>query len=590
VYIGRDAWVARDGYFGTSAKSPLYKFFEQAVNPDSDPATRHIYWNSVDNLPHGWDGTTDFPLGGGGPSTDKDGVIFIENLTPDAGNIDCTFAENGTRVASAAASPDVGTITVHVFAYTGEKQVRPNVDVNGVPVSWTTTPQKDPTAYEGTADLTGFTLPYTITATHQDGNSYAVIVTEDAKPVITTLEFVNGYPGTQTELKAVDTFDINIQTDLNFVEVEVENSGACSAMSFSVGATTNHTFASDIADRGTVTQALPARVRVKRSTGTWSDWIYTNQGGGAVDGKDLVNLNNTYPYIEPMNQLSITYPATQQAIKDAETVTVDATCANFDTIAYSSPTGELSIPSPSTYVASKVGVARISGGYNITTTNYRITANRAANDATSVGNLVVYIAHDFATVQMTEPASRLRTGGNDGTSAQNHTITLTANQRLISTPTVAAPPAGGGTWQGAGFAGGPTVWTRALQCHDNDTVGTYSYGSLIATNLANRVTTAYTGDSNYTIGGFVSRTVILTAFANETTFNAAVADYSKCTLLWPIKSLPNRRAFNTTTTPDPNSWCFAGTVGISPTTARILDTAATGSSSDDTAVTVEESV
>jgi len=590
VYVGRDTWTARDGYFGTSAQSPTYKYSPQMlVTPSTDPLDRLMYWNLGDNQVHVWDGSSDYPLGGGG-GPDYDGVIFIADLTPNVGNIDITLAENGTRVASAAASPDVTIITVDVFAYTGHVQVRPDVNVNGSPVVWSTSPNQNPTAYHGSVDLTGFTLPYTITATHQDGNSYSIIVTQDAKPLITTLEFTGGYPGSQTELKAVDTFDINIQTDLNFVAVEVENSGACDAMSFGVASTSNYTFTANIADRGTTTQALPARVRVQRPTGTWSDWVYTNAGGSTVDGTNLVNLNNLYPTVGAMSQVSITYPATQQAIKDSETVTVNSICLNFDTIAYSSPTAELSIPSPTTYAASKAGVARVSGGYNITTDNYRIVANRAANNATTTEEVVVYIAHDFATVQMTEPAARLRTGGNDGTSAQNHTITLTANQRLISAPTIAAPPVGGGTWQGGGFAGGPTVWTRALQCHDNDTVGTYAYGTLAATNLANRVTTTYTGDSNYVIGGFVSRTVVLAAFANQVNFNAAVADYGKCTLVWAFKALPNKRAFNTTTTPDPNSWCFAGTIGVSPTIARILDTAATGSSSNTTNVTVEETV
>lgn len=590
VYIGRDAWVARDGYFGTSAQSPTYKFEPQlATTPSTDPTDRLIYWNSGDNQAHAWDGTTDYPLtGGGGP--DYDGVIFIGDLTPDVGNISVVYAENGTRVASAAASADVTTITVHVFAYTGHVQVRPDVDVNGTPVIWSTAPNSNPTAYHGTADLTGFTLPYVITATHQDGNSYSITVSEDPLPTITTLEFTGGYPGTQTELKAGDTFDIHIQTDINFVAVEVENSGACTAHSFGVAATNDYTFSANIANRGTVTQALPARVRVQRSTGTWSNWVYTNAGGGTVDGVNLVFLNNLYPSVEAMTQLSITYPATQQAIKDAEIVTVHSTCSDFTSISYTSPTGELSIPSSIVYAENKVGVYRISGGYNISNPNYRITANRSANDATTTESVVVYIAHDFAQIVMTEPSTRLRTGGNDGTSAQNHTITLTSNQRLISAPTIAAPPAGGGTWQGAGWTGGPTVWTRDLQCHDNDTVGTYAYGALVATNLANRVTNSYTGDSNYVIGGFISRTLTLLAFTNEVNFNAAVADYSKCSLTWVIKDLPNRRAFNTAATPDPNSWCFAGTIGLSPTTARILDTAATSSSSDDTDVIVEETV
>jgi len=589
VYVGRDLWVARDAFVSDEITATSHNYFERAATPDTDPTKRYTYWNSTDNQVHVWDGTTDYPIGGG-TSTDLDGVIFIDNLTPNTGNIDVTLAENGTRVVSAVATPDVTTITVHVFAYTGHEQVRPSVLVNSLPVSWSTPQQKEPKAYHGTVDISGFTLPLTLTAVHQDGNSYSIDVNADAKPTISTLEFTGGYPGSQTELKLNDTFDINVQTDLPFVAVEVENSGACQAQSFSVASTTNHTFTSNIANRGTTTQALPARVRVQKSTGAWSDWVYTDAGGGTVDGQDLVFLNNTYPSVDPITQLSITYPATQEAIKDSETVTVHSTCTDFDTITYSSPGSQLSIPNTTTYAENKAGVARIAGGYNITFTNYRITANRAANNATTIEDGVVYIAHDAVQIVMTEPASRLRTGGNDGTAAQDHTITMTADQQLIETPTIAAPPVGGGTWQGAGWAGGPTIWTRDLQCHDNDTVGTYVYGSLVATNLARRVTTSYTGDSNYTIGGFVSRTVQLAAFANETTFNAAIADYTKCTLVWEVKSLPNRRAFNTTATPDANSWCFAGTLGVSPTTARILDTAATGSSSGVTNVTVEETV
>lgn len=590
VYIGRDSYTARDGYFGTSAQSPTYKFEPMLMTtPSTDPTDRLMYWNQVDNQVHVWDGTTDYALGGGG-GPDADGVIFIDDLTPDVGNIDVTYAENGTRVTLGAATPDVTTITAHIFAYSGHLQVRPDVLVNGLPVTWSTAPQKEPKAYHGTVDLTGFTLPFTITAVHQDGNTYSTTVVEDAKPTITTLRFTGGYPGTQTELKAGDTFDIFVQADLGFTAIQVEDSGACEPQLIGVGATTSYTLTSTIADRGTTTQFLPARVRVQKTTGAWSDWVYTNAGGGTVDGQDLVYLNNTYPSIDAITQPSITYPATQEAIKDAETVTIHSTVTNYSVISYTSPNAQLTIPSPGTYAENKAGVARFAGGYNITTPNYRITATRTANDATSVEEGVVYIAHDFVQITMVEPAARLRTGGNDGTAPQDHTITMNADQRLIEAPTVAAPPVGGGAWQGAGWAGGPTTWTRDLRCLDTDTVGTYSYGSLVATNLARRVTTSYTGDSNYVIGGFVSRTVSLAAFANETTFNAAVADYSKCVLNWDFKSLPNRRAFNTTTTPDPNSWCFAGTIGVSPTTARILDTAATGSSSGVTNVTVEETV
>jgi len=513
------------------------------------------------------------------------GSIFIYDLVPNTGNIDITYAENNVRVDSALADSSVTEITVHVFAYTGHSNVRPNAIINGENVTWSTAPNQTPTAYLGEATLTISTG--TITATHEDGAEHSVVVTGDVNPQITSLEFTGGYPGTQTELKEDDTFDINVVSDLDFVKIEVENSGACKSQIVNVSATNTHTFSANIADRGTTAQDLPARVRVQKSTGAWSDWVYTNDSG-SVDGTNTVKVNNLYPSVETMNQTSITYPVSQEAIKGSESATIHSTCSDFDVISYSSPNSQLSITSDTTYEENK-DVSRIAGGYNITTNNYRISATRNANNATTTKHLVVYIANDAADITMSEPASRLRTGGNDGTSVQNHTITLTSNQELLSTPTIADPPVNAGSWSGS-FSGGPTIYTRTLQCHDDDEVGSYSYGALSATNLAGIETTTYTGNSTYTIGGFVSRDISLAAFANESTFNAAVSDYTKCTLSWSFKSLPNRRAFNTTTTPDANSWCFAGTLNSSPTTARILDTAATAASSNETTITIEETV
>ena len=518
------------------------------------------------------------------------GLVYINDVQPNGGgNVGTKVYTTGSddNVLESCVSDD-SSLRVYVIAMIGESNLRPSVTVNGTTVgNWNYTAYQDDNRvlFRGYADIT-LSGGGTITVTHEDGATATCTVADDPKPVISSVAFVNGYPGSQTELKAGDNFDVQVTADLAFVTVEVEDSGACDYQSEVVASTTTTTITTTIADRGTTNVARPARVRVQKSTGAWSDWVYTN-AGGSVDGTNVVNCNNLYPSVATMNQASITYPATQEAIKGAETVTVACTCSDFDTISYTSPNSDLSIPSSTTYAASKAGVARIAGSYNIDTVNYRVSCNRAANDATTTEDLVVYIANVAATVTMTE-ASRLRSGGNDGTSVQSYDISLTANQNLRIAPTIAAPSANGGTWSGL-FTGGPTVWTRTLQVHDsNDVPGTYSYQALSAYNLANIETTAYTGDSNYVIGGFVSRVIALAAFANEASFSAAVADYSKCTLSWTVKSLPNRRAYNTTATPDANSWCFAGTLGASPTTARILDTAATSSSSDITYITIEE--
>lgn len=60
-----DATFLGSGTFGDFLQATHYEFTQQTVNPDSDPASRHIYWNSVDNTLRGWDGSVEFVIGGG---------------------------------------------------------------------------------------------------------------------------------------------------------------------------------------------------------------------------------------------------------------------------------------------------------------------------------------------------------------------------------------------------------------------------------------------------------------------------------------------------------------------------------------------
>jgi len=65
VDMGGNLTVGGNGTFQDFLQATHYEFTSQAANPDSDPASRHIYWNSVDNTLRGWDGSVEFILGGG---------------------------------------------------------------------------------------------------------------------------------------------------------------------------------------------------------------------------------------------------------------------------------------------------------------------------------------------------------------------------------------------------------------------------------------------------------------------------------------------------------------------------------------------
>ena len=517
---------------------------------------------------------------------DTNGGVWINDIYPtSSGNVgNKTTAENNTVLLSCVS--DTSELTVVVIATTGKTHVRPVVTVNNKHVVWDE--DQDVSRYKNfwRGEVSIVLVGDVVTAVHEDGAVFSCEVLADPKPLISIAEFTGGYPGSQTELKAGDVFDIRVVADLSFSNIQVDNNGAFTSVQTKSCNGTDCTETFIIGNRGTTVQDLGARVRVQKNTGTWSNWVWTNISG-SVDGVNTVKLNNLYPSVETMNQSSITYPANQEAIKDNESVTVHSTCSNYDTIIYSSPNGQLTIPNPNTYQENKNNISRNNGDYNVSVANYRISCNRAANDATTTKDLVVYIAHTFCTVTMSE-TGYLRSGGNDGTSIQSHTITLTSNQILKNAPTIGNPPAGGGTWSGD-FIGGPMVWTRTLQISDDDTKGTYAYQTLSAVNLANKETTSYTGDSNYTIRGFVSRNVTLAAYANEASMNTAATIYANVVMTWSVKSLPNKRPVGTTDVPDANSWCLH-TLDTTPTIIRILDTAATGASSVPTTITIEETV
>lgn len=516
---------------------------------------------------------------GGGTGS---GWIMITDITPtSSGSVGGKTYLTAQNVILQTATGDATDLTVAVEAS------GPKVNVEGV--NGVLTRSGDESNFSGTVNITVSETTTVTARVYTPDDALAAsdncLYTLQTAPEVLTLSFTGGYPGSQTELKAGDTFQITGTTDVAAVAIVISNFGAFDADEIVV-AGTSFTITGTIADRGTTVQALAARVAAKDSNGATGSTRDTNMGGGTTDGVDLINLNNLYPTIETFQQADVTYPASQEALKDSETATVDLVVTDYNTILYSSPNSDLSVSNTTTYEQAKT-VTRIAGNYNIATTNYQIVATRTANDASSTRTGVVYIAHTAATLTVTEPATRLRSGGNNGTSAQSYTITITGSQNLISAPTLGIGAAG--TWLGGGFAGSGTSWTRSLQVHDDDVKGTYAWGAISGTNLAGKVTSAFTGDSNYILGGFVSRDLTLAAFANTINMSVEVVTYVKLTISWSVKSLPNQRAVGTTAVPDANSWAIDA-LNTNPTEVIILDTSATDASSVPTTVTMEETV
>lgn len=543
--------------------------------------TRNTSTGSLPNAVSNW---AEFSSGsgGGGGGQGVNGSAFITDVQPQntAESVgEKVFSSEGQVLDSCSTTTDL--VRVSVLALPGNTNYKPQLTVNGVAVPVLNS-QPDAPLFRGTIDidLQGET---SLVILHEDGASHTVTVTRDFPPVIQSASFTGGYPGSQTELKAGDTFDLRITSDQAVNRIEIENYGALTSQTFNVNTLTEHTVTVTIANRGNTTTALGAKIRVQKPSGAWSEYFLT-EDQGSVDGINLVNLNNTHPSIIIG---VISYPINQSALKNTEVATVNNSITNFDTVQYSSPNNEIAVNLDTQYQPEK-GVYRLAGTYNVSTNNFRVTANRAANNASFTANAVVKIANVSPTVSISilgNPA-RLRSGGNDGTSPQNYTISISSNQQLSSAPTLTAPA---GTWQGAGFSGGPSTWTRTLQISDNDPKGSFNFAGLSAIGLSGLEQNSINSGQTYTLGGFVSRNIPLEAFQNEATFNVPVVTYSKVTVSWSFNPNVATRAAVDSLPPVFRSWCLVSPIDQSPVKVRILDDSYS-SSTQQSIITIQETV
>lgn len=400
-------------------------------------------------------------------------------------------------------------------------------------------------------------------------------ITVDAPPTITSAVFSGGYPGSQTELKSGDNFDLDVVADKNFDQVRILDVEACQAQDFAVASTMSTTVSVTIADRGDSAVARPVHLQVRDAvTGAYSP-LYISSGAGSTDGVHVVTCNNLYP---TATFGSITYPPTQSALKNSETATVAITLADQDLVNYDSPNLQLD-------AALFPSVTRIAGSYNVSTANLRVQATRNANNAVTTNTTVVNIANVAPTIDVSLPAARLRSGGNNGTSAQSHTITITSDQQLDAAPSMDADSGGNrGTFTGS-WSGGPTVYTRSLTVDETtpDEKGVFTFESLSATGLSGLVQTTINSGASYTLGGFVARDLTFAAFATTTDIGTSVEDFSKLTAdEFTATSSPALKQSIGTSPPVANGYTI-DSIAVNPTELEWLDTTAAATNSTGTA-------
>jgi hypothetical protein len=456
-----------------------------------------------------------------------------------------TYRNSGNNFLKSAVTDKTGT---SIFV----KALYPSASLSsGSIVYQQLTADTDTDSYSGYISFTVSAITSSITASVYSlegelGERYYFNVFLEAAPELTLVSLgTNGvtpasYPGAQTEFKNADTVSVYWTADKPVYTIQVQaGNGFASQTVSGIGGATSGTFTATTNYTGTSQQKSYITIRAANAAAAYGSYVssWPTSPTGGTEGLNWMYANDLAP---SFSFVSIVYPGSQGALKNSETADVSVTVTNFDTISYTSPGSEISIPSSTTYASTKT-VTRIGGTYNISTNNFQIFATRAANNKSNTYNNVVKIANVAATCTVTEPATRLRSGGNDSTSEQSHVITATFNQQMVgaihisgsSTPSVSNSQYANSGWTTTSWGGGTSVFTRTFKVHDDDSKGSYSWtvgaSAYIGVNLAAIQTTTFNGDSSYTLGGFVSRDVSFSVFSQDANINVAVVDYSKVT-------------------------------------------------------------
>ena len=329
----------------------------------------------------------------------------------------------------------------------------------------------------------------------------------------------------ETQVKDGDVVNSKIEingkgVDINSVFISVQNAGVSdgsqTAYSSSYTKTTlpngNFEFTIPINVYGPLGSSArdgdqPATFIARNNFGTLSDSATTT---------DTAEVHNaTIPTITISD---INYPAGQQAIKASESANIENEIIDFDTVLYSSD-NQLNISSTTTYETNKIA-AYSSGDYNVSNdngiNNFKISATKSSNGATRERYTIVNIANAPLTISINN-LSAIKSGP----TAQTDNFNLVTSQLMLNTPTLALDPnqPNQPTLTVLSSGTGKNSNSFSLSVTDQNSKGTFDW-QVSARNLANIETTIVSTNPNYTLEGFISRTI----FASPTSLGAGLAE------------------------------------------------------------------
>lgn len=360
---------------------------------------------------------------------------------------------------------------------------------------------------------------------HSEGNVFDYSFQYVTRPLITFC-VINGYPIGQTEVKENDIVQLTIVSDKLITVVDGFSGQANKPFSTTILVpATTVTVDVVIDNRGNVSTPYPIYFRIDSTDSSRSNKVNTSVFGN-VDGENVLTLNNTQPSVTID---SITYPIDQTSISSAQTATVNNTVTNASSVVYFSNNSQLTIANTTTYETAKT-VTYASGDFNTTTNNFRITATRTENGATAISNTVVHINNELPTCTLSLTATRLRSGGTYDSSPQQYVVTIITSQNNIVN--ITSGTSSGTFLETSWTKVGSYTWTRTLIIADSSIKGIHNLTDFIAT-TSGGLEQSNLIDNSFEVGGFVLRTMTISALSAECDIGTVVTDVTllRCTNL-----------------------------------------------------------
>lgn len=501
---------------------------------------------------------------------------------------------------------DVGSITLHGGGVTETVNDSTSFTMNGVSATMTSTINSTSTSMQH--------LPVVISAKNTLGTAGTTFtstsrVSAISGPVIIDSVF-GSYPGSQTELKTDDQITTTFVFDTT--NVDTINTFYNSSNAYASKSQSNISFESQtglsatalvpIQTSSTVAIDRPINVNARKTS-------HHSVPGPSFTSSQTLKVNNLYPSIvSPVIQ----YPSTQTALNSDQSTTIESAVSNFDSIVYTdNNTNQLSIADSTSYTQSK-SVTATALTYNISTTNYKIQATRAANDAVTSKTTTVNIASVDPELQVSitkggSSVSKLRSGGTAASIQQSYDVTVTSNQRLLLFDMDAATGYGSLSNNNWTSSLNGTKWSNSVVVSDTDNKGVASWDNVQATNIAARQVdeNQITSGEQYELAGFVTRSVTYPVGSRTAAIGANVVQASNVQASETLggtytfdSSIANGATLNTSLGNGVNvSGKFTivdssntSVVNLTGDTWFNLDRAFAGSRTGDTTLTVQETV